>query len=125
MARDPQIEARLQRWAQWLTAGDGSGYPVKSTLHEDWSPPSPGMTPTMKTVKGSDGPQTQRMVSGLSDRRRATLVAVYVLRMPIADAAAALDCAPDTVLDRVERIHRQLLGLIGEAREFCNIQRTG
>lgn len=122
MARDPQIEARMQRWAEWLTSGDGSGYPVKSTLHQDWSPPSPGITPTMKTGRGSDGAQTQRMVMALSERRQATLVAVYVLRMPIADAAAALDCAPDTVLDRVERIHRQLLGQLQSAGEFCNIQ---
>lgn len=122
MARDPQIEARLQRWAEWLTSGDGSGYPVKSTLHEDWSPPSPGITPTMKTGRGSDGAQTQRLVMALSDRSKATLVSVYVLRMPIADAAAALDCAPDTVLNRVERIHRQLLGMLQSAGEFCNIQ---
>ncbi len=122
MARDPQIEARLQRWAEWLKLGDGSGYPVKSTLHQDWSPPSPGTTPTMKVSIGSDGPQTQRMVSRLSDRSRATLVAVYVLRMPVADAAEALSCAPDTVLDRVERIHRELLRELRDAGEFCNIQ---
>ena len=122
MARDPNIEARLQRWAEWLKMGDGSGYPVKCTLHSDWAPPSPGTTPTMKVSNGSDGPQTQRMVARLSERRRATLVAVYVLRMPVADAAEALSCAPDTVLDRVERIHRAMLRELQDAGGFCNIQ---
>jgi DNA-directed RNA polymerase specialized sigma24 family protein len=122
MARIESIEHRLHRWAEWLKTGDGSGYPVKSTLHEDWSPPSPGTTPTMKVGLGSDGPQTQRLVEQMSERRQATLVAVYVLRMPVADAALVLECAADTVLDRIERIHRVIARELEGAGEFCNIQ---
>ena len=45
-ARDERIEARLQRWARWVTVGDGSGFPTMSVLHREWTPPSPGTTPT-------------------------------------------------------------------------------
>lgn len=113
MARSEVIEARLQRWAEWLKVGDGAGYPVRCTLDADWSPPSPGTTPSMKVAPANDAPETQRAVHALSERLRATLVAHYVLRMTAADAGAALGCAPDTVLDRIERAHRQLAAMLG------------
>lgn len=123
MAKDALIDARLWRWAEWLKSGDGSGYPVKSTLHEDWSPPSPGMRPGMKVAPANDAPQTQRLVYRLSDRMRATLVAHYVVRMSAADAGAVLECKPDTVHARIEAAHGELLGMIAEERqEFCNIR---
>lgn len=113
MARSEVMEQRLQRWAEWLKVGDGAGYATKCTLHEDWSPPTPGTTPTLKVAPANDAPQTQRAVNALSERLRATLVAHYVLRMTAADAAAVLECAPDTVLDRIERAHRQLAATLG------------
>lgn len=48
MAKNSDMDARLWLWAERLKCGDGSGYPVKCTIHPDWSPPSPGITPTMK-----------------------------------------------------------------------------
>lgn len=123
MARDADIEARLLRWAEWLKGGEAAGYPVKSTLHEDWSPPSPGMTPTMRTAPHNDGKQTHGLVLQLSERMQATLVAHYVKRMTPAQAGVLLDCRPDTVHARIEGAHNALLRLLdAHRREFCNIQ---
>jgi DNA-directed RNA polymerase specialized sigma24 family protein len=123
MAKDAAMDERLWRWAEWLKSGDGSGYPVKCTLHEDWSPPSPGMTPSMKVAPHNDARQTQSLVHLLSDRLLATLVAHYVVRLSAADAAAVLDCKPDTVHARIEAAHGELLGLLKTQRmELCNIR---
>lgn len=113
MARIEWIDARLWRWAEWLKVGDGSGYPVRSTLDADWSPPSPGLTPSIKVAAASDAPQTHRLVLGLKPSLRATLVAHYLMRLPPAAAGAALDCMPDTVRARIERAHRELAGALG------------
>ena len=133
MQRLAEIEARLQRWAQWLKVGDGSGYPVKSTLHEDWSPPAPGVRPSMKVSSASrEILITDTAVRMLSQAKLATVVAVYVLRMPAADAAKALACEPDTVHKRVATIHHDLarmLGLSGSSAitdtGLCNVQLMG
>lgn len=119
MAHNPVIEARLQRWAQWVNVGDGSGYPVKSVLHEDWSPPSSGMTPTMKVAHATDARQTHRAIARLSLRLANTLVVHYCLRLPIDQQAERLECDRSTVYARVERAHRLL------AREFCNFDAAG
>lgn len=120
MARDEQIEARLWRWAEWLKCGDSSGYPVKSVLHEDWSPPSKGALPSMRVaLPGSDALSTHRMVLALKPSWQATVVSHYVVRMSTAEAAAALEVQPDTVLDRLERIHAHLrreLGVFATSR---------
>lgn len=116
MARNSDVEARLLRWAEGLKSGDGNGYPVMSVLHEDWSPPSPGVTPTLKvTVGRSDVRQTHRIVEQMSERLRATVVAHYVLRMSAADAAAALDCAERTVAERIDQAHRFIQCALAEA----------
>lgn len=112
MARIPEIEARLLRWAEWRKVGDGSGYPVKSVLHEDWSPPSSGTTPSMKVVPASDVKQTGRAVVRLSERLQATLLLHYVRRLPVAQAGAELKCQPDTVHARIEQAHRELSQLL-------------
>lgn len=125
MARDPQIEARLQRWAQWVTVGDGSGFPVKSVLHPEWSPPSGGITPTMKTAAATDVRATHRALAGLMQRGEIslrlgnTVVVHYCKRLSLSDQAAALGCSVDAIHDRIERVHRLLM------REFCNIHETG
>jgi DNA-directed RNA polymerase specialized sigma24 family protein len=117
MARDPLIEARLQRWAEWVQVGDGSGYPCRSVLHEDWLPPSQGITPVPKLLRaGNDGPQTHRALGKLSSATlRNTVVVHYVHRWPLQQQAEYLGCAVDTVHDRVERVHRELRGLLGQA----------
>lgn len=123
MARDAAMEARLLRWAEYRKSGDGSGYPVKNTLSADWSPPSPGMTPTLKTVPHNDARQTDRLVRKLSERMQATLVAHYIKRLSAAQAADVLGCRPDTVHARIEAAHRALMVLLDvRAGEFCNIQ---
>jgi DNA-directed RNA polymerase specialized sigma24 family protein len=114
MARDPQIEARLMRWAEQLTVGDGSGYPVTSVLHPSWQPPSPGITPTLKVRAHSDVRQTHRAVMKLSQGLADTLVVHYCMRLPVAEQAARLRCAPGTVHTRIDTAHRQLKA------EFCN-----
>lgn len=108
MARDPNIEERLQRWAEAVLVGDGSGYPALSTVHPDWSPPTPGQRPTMKVHGGTDVQAMHRAVGELPLRLRNTVVVHYVLKLPLAEQAARLECAERTVLERVERAHRAL-----------------
>lgn len=113
MARIQEIENRLQRWAQGVTVGDGSGFPAMSVIHPSWQPPTPGTTPTMKVAPGSDVRQTHAAIGKLSERLRATVVAHYVLKWPIADQAQVLECGQATVYARVERAHAELWALLG------------
>jgi len=122
MARIPEMEARLQRWAHGVTVGDGSGFPVMSVIHPEWQPPSPGVTPTLKVSAGSDVRETHRAIAQLSARLVATLVAHYVLRPPIGQQALMLDCSTATVYLRVERAHRRLAEVLGS---FCNMEKVG
>lgn len=126
MARDPQIEQRLMRWAQWVTVGDGAGYPAMSVLHKDWSPPSPGVLPTLKVAAGTDVRQTHRLIGKLSQRLANTLVVHYCIKGTLEEQAARLDCAPRTVHERVETAHRMLQRLVADAGgEFCNLHEVG
>lgn len=117
MARDAEMDARLQRWAHGVTVGDGAGFPAMSVLHPSWQPPAPGTIPVLKAAAPSDVRQTHRALGVLSDRLRATVVAHYVLRPPIAEQAAMLECAQATVHARVERVHTQLRAVLHDARD--------
>jgi DNA-directed RNA polymerase specialized sigma24 family protein len=119
MALDRDIEARLQRWAQYVTVGDGSGYAAINTLHEDWSPPTPGMTPTLKATSASDVRQTHRAIEQLSLRLRNTVAVHYCLRLPVDQQAERLDCSRSTVYLRIFEAQRQLRALL--SRTFCNM----
>lgn len=116
VARDAVIQARLERWAEGVLCGDGSGFPTKSVLHLSWSPPTPGLSPVLKVAPGSDVAQTHRMIGKLSERLIATVVVHYVLRPPIEEQAAMLECEPATVYARIERIHAEM------QRMLCEIQ---
>lgn len=106
MARDALVEARLQRWAEWVSVGDGSGYATMSVLHEDWSPPTPGQRPTMKVSAGSaEVTATHRAIGRLSARQRDTVVVHYVKRGTVAEQAAMLECSDGTVHARIEQVH--------------------
>lgn len=120
MARDAVIEQRLLTWAEWLKVGDGSGFPVKSVLHEDWSPPGKGVTPTLKVSRASHQVRaTHAAVQALRPSLLATVVAHYVVRMSNEETAAVLECRPATVCERIDRAHRELAG------SFCNIEQHG
>ena len=119
MAIDPNIEARLQRWAQYVTVGDGSGYATTNTLHESWSPPTAGMRPALKSAPATDVRQTHRAIGQLSMRLRNTLVVHYCLRLPVFDQAARLQCSRSTVHERVADAHGRLRELL--PRTFCNM----
>lgn len=108
MARSPAMEARLQRWAQAVTVGDGSGFPVMSVLHPEWQPPSPGTTPTLKTSAASDARETHRALLQLSQRLQNTVAVHYCMKLPLAEQAQRLDCAVDTVHGRIEAAHQAL-----------------
>ena len=112
MARDKGIERRLQDWAQWIKVGDGSGYPATCVLHEHWSPPAAGQTPTMKVGSPSAVRQTHRAVGMLSVRLSNTLVLHYVTNLSVADQAARLGCEPQTIEQRIWKAHRLLLGML-------------
>lgn len=112
MARDARIEHRLQRWAQWITIGDGSGYAARSVLHPEWSPPTKGSAPTLKVGAASDVRETHRAIGLLSMRQANTVVVHYVLRLPMAEQALRLECAERTVFERIDDAHRRLAGLL-------------
>lgn len=123
MARDDGIEARLQRWAQAVTVGDGSGYPTMCVLHKDWSPPSPGVTPTLKVAAASDVRETHRAIGKLSQRLANTLVVHYCIKGAVEEQAKRLECAPRTVHERVETAHRLLRQIL--LGGFCNLHEQG
>ncbi|MDR7331750.1 hypothetical protein [Roseateles asaccharophilus] len=118
MAKIQQIDDMLRRWAAAVAGeGDGSGYPTMSVLHQDWSPPSPGQTPTMKTVsRGRDVDRVHAAVAALSMRERNTVVVHYCSgSLSLAEQAAKLGCQVRTVEKRIEAIHRVLAAsLLGE-----------
>lgn len=105
-----ELEQLLLEWAALLTVGDGSGYSRLSVLHEDWSPPTPGQTPTLKTAQ----PDNARRLHSLMERRlsmrlRNTLVVRYVIGGDLDEQARRLGCQPDTVRSRVTIAKRKLL----------------
>lgn len=108
MARIEAIEQRLQEWAQWLKVGDGSGYPVKCVLHPEWSPPTPGLTPTLKVAAASGVRSTHAEVRRLSGHLQATLVLHYVMALPLKEQADRLQCKPETIGERIRTAHRLL-----------------
>ena len=114
MARIEWVDRRLREWAQWLTVGDGSGYPTKSTLHPEWSPPTPGITPTIKTCAPSGAKQVDRAVGMLSRRMSDTLVVHYCMQLSVADQAAKLKTQPATVHARIDTAHGLLARQLSE-----------
>ena len=114
MAKIDWVEAALVRWAAVVVEGkDGSGYPSMSVLHEDWSPPSPGQTPTLKVVRGtSDVRRTHAALLQLTQRQRNTVAVHYCRRLPLVEQGAVLGCEGKTVLERVGVIHRALARLL-------------
>ncbi|PTT89010.1 hypothetical protein DBR42_08665 [Pelomonas sp. HMWF004] len=111
MAKIKAVDDALRRWAAAVAGeGDGSGYPTMSVLHEDWSPPSPGQTPTMKTVsRGRDVDLVHAAVAALSMRARNTVVVHYCCGpLSLAEQAERLGCQVRTLELRVEAIHRDL-----------------
>jgi DNA-directed RNA polymerase specialized sigma24 family protein len=114
MAKIAWVDEALQRWAAVVVGGaDGSGYPTMSVLHEDWSPPSPGQTPTLKTVQGTgDVRRTHAALALLTVRARNTVVVHYCKRLSLEEQGAELGCQAKTVLERIGTIHRQLSGLL-------------
>lgn len=110
MAKIAWVDEALQRWAAVVVGGaDGSGFPTMSVLHEDWSPPSPGQTPTMKVASGSkDVARTHAAIALLTVRARNTVVVHYCKRMSLEEQGEELGCQAETVTKRIDTIHREL-----------------
>jgi DNA-directed RNA polymerase specialized sigma24 family protein len=114
MARIELIEHRLREWAHWLTTGnDGSGYSALNVLHPEWSPPTPGTTPTLKTAAPSRARETHAAVEQLSQRLANTLVVYYCKRKSIDAMADELGCQENTLHARIDNAHRQLALILG------------
>lgn len=114
MAKILWVDEALQRWAAAVAgAGDGSGYPTMSVLHEDWSPPAPGQTPTLKVVHGTgDARRVHAALALLTMRQRNTVVVHYCRRLSLAEQGELLGCEADTVTKRIGDIHRALARLL-------------
>jgi len=112
MARIDWVERALREWAQWLMVGDGSGYSAMSPLHPEWTPPTPGTTPTMKSAAPSTARRTHRAILLLSERMQATLVLHYCTNLPVADQAQRLQCQATTVDARIRTAQAQLARLL-------------
>lgn len=105
------METRLREWAAWLTSGgSGDGYAAMSVIHPNWSPPTPGTTPTLKVAGGGSRRERElhAQVLLLSRRLQATLLVHYCKRLSVADQAAMLECAEPTVHARVREAKRAL-----------------
>ena len=113
MARDDAMHQRLQEWSAWVTVGDGSGFPTMSVLHKNWSPPTPGASPSMKVSAPSSARQTHRIVASWSVRHRNTVVLYYCTQLPVEQQAQRLECAPGTVYERITVAHRMLRHALG------------
>ena len=108
------IHGRLLSWAQWLTTGGTAvGYPTTNVLHQNWMPPTPGGTPTLRSSPASSGAQreTHRCIGALTLRLSNTLVVHYIYRGSLAEQACRLGCQPSTVAARVAEA-RRLIGLM-------------
>jgi DNA-directed RNA polymerase specialized sigma24 family protein len=106
------MERRLREWGTWLAAGCSTtgGYPTKSVLHPEWSPPASGSRPAMKvaTVRDVREREVHALVCGMSHRMQQTLIAQYVLNLTAAERAERLGCGPSTVRVRVMNAKREL-----------------
>lgn len=106
---DTLMDERLRRWASWVAGGESAGFPRTNVLHASWTPPSPGMTPTLQTGrKAGDAAATHAAVATLSLRLRNTVVLHYCKRLSQAEQAAELGCAPSTVAQRLAQSRRLL-----------------
>lgn len=123
MPRDEAMHLLLLDWAQWVMVGDGSGYPSMSVIHPDWSPPSLGITPTMKASAPSSARRINRAMASWSATLRNTVVVVYCIPgMTLAEKAQHLGCAERTVQMRVGMAHQALRLVLGE---FHNLRHSG
>lgn len=117
MARDAEMHARLLQWGQLVTVGDGSGYPSMSVLHKEWQPPTPGLTPSMKTSAPNRARETHHALGFLSLKLRNTVVLVYCMNLSAQTQALRLGCSVRTVANRIEEAQRQLRQRLEEAHE--------
>ena len=123
MGRDEAMHLLLLDWAQWMMVGDGSGYPAVNVLHQSWSPPSPGTTPTLKASAPSSARMISRVMARWSVRLRDTVVLVYcVPGLTLAEKGARLGCAERTVHERVAQAHELLRVAL---KEFHHMRETG
>ena len=111
-----EMERRLREWGTWLAAGCSTtgGYPTKSVLHPEWSPPQSGSRPAMKvaTVRDHREREVHAVVCGMSARMQQTLLVRYVLNLSERERAERLRCAPSTVRVRVMAAKRGLLAAL-------------
>lgn len=122
---DEAIEARLQRWAQAVTVGDGSGYPAMSVIHPNWMPPTKGSKPMMKVAHGGhDVRATHRSIGLLSVKQRDAICLHYVYRLTTTQHAVRADCAERTVRDRLDAARRALAAM-WSAGSFCDMPQPG
>ncbi len=123
--RDVDVEARLQRWAQAVTVGDGSGYPAMSVMHPNWMPPTKGSTPTMKVSSGGhDVRATHRSIGLLSLKQRDAICLHYAYKLSTAQHAERAGCAERTVRDRLDA-GRRALAAMWSGGSFCNMPEPG
>lgn len=123
MARDESMHRLLLEWAQWVMVGNGSGFPTMSVLHENWSPPSPGTLPAFKTSGASaDVRAAHRIIAGMSERMRETVILVYCYRnLGAMEVSMRLGVGQDTVHKRIEAAHRLLLQKLGDRQSEFRI----
>lgn len=120
MAKDDQMHQRLLEWAQAVTVGDGSGYPTMSVLHEDWQPPSPGVTPSMKSSPHSTVRQTHRLIGNFSARLQDTVTLFYCFPgLPLADQAERLGCGVSALHKRIDQAHSFMRAMVDCERRLA------
>lgn len=119
MARIDWVEARLLRWAEACTVGDGSGYPMMSVLHPNWSPPGGGQLPVMKVSKATDVLETARAIDQLSLKLHQAVVVHYCKRGTVERQCEELGCERATLYARVDAAHVALAELLTKAKDVA------
>lgn len=106
------MERRLREWGSWLAAGCSTtgGYPTKSVLHPEWSPPSSGSRPAMKvaTVRDNRERAVHAVVCAMSHRLQQTLIVQYVINVSLEERLTRLGCGKATLYARVTAAKRTI-----------------
>jgi hypothetical protein len=105
MARDVDVERRLQSWARWragLKAG-GLGYATLDLT--TWTGSGDRYRESTIPTMDAEAAVTHQAVQALPSELRRTCEVVYLEGGAMEKKAARLVCAPSTVYTRIERIH--------------------
>jgi hypothetical protein len=108
MARDEEMERRLQNWARWKLGASAGGLGYGRC---NWNMEPSGTRYREATIPTNDceASITDQAVASLEDRLRQTIEQVYLTGDSAAIDARKLGCSEATVKARVWEAHRRMV----------------